>query len=165
MNFFSLLCYVPNKDIPNFVYQRWNNVQKKNTSLEKITKPHLHLPEMKGEIKNLYKLPHKRDIVGIYLINTSYRALTMAYTCFCVKIKILQGITPLRHWKKNLDVITGCRWNRPTNLTNHRAAWHIRNLQAALWLVNYAWSVKEAQLAVYFRYIYLVMCSQYFSWV
>ena len=31
-------------------------------------------------------------------------------------------VNRLRHRKKNRDAITGCRGNRPTNLTNHRAA-------------------------------------------
>ena len=51
----------------------------------------------------------------------------------------------LRHRKKSLDVITGCRWNRPTNLTNHRAAWHLSTSAGAFrqlcYWSTYAWSV------------------------
>ena len=50
------------------------------------------------------------------------------------------SLNRLRHGKNNTGVITGCRFNRLTNLTNHRTAWHLKHkgftLQAALWLVN-----------------------------
>ena len=49
-------------------------------------------------------------------------------------------INSLRHGKNKIDVITGCLWIRPTNLTNHGTAWHLKHkvckFQTAVWLTN-----------------------------
>ena len=76
------------------------------------------------------------------------------------------SFNPLRHDKKSLDVITGCRWNRPINLTNHRAAWHLSTsvgtfTQPCDWS-TYAWSLKRAGLAVYFRWMFSNVFTVFF---
>ena len=117
----------------------------------------------------IYISPHHKKFFLVVETSIFHSMLTICCTLFKSKNKknnnwtlchfsVENPLNPLWYGKNSVNVITSCRCSRPTNIANHRAAWHlsirVTTFRHLCDWPTYAWSVKEAGIVANFRYIF-----------